>query len=262
MRYGTGLWRKTSPAMAGFTLVELLVVIAIIGMLIGLLLPALNSVRETARQAQCGNRMRQIGLAIHSFANGRNGEFPKVAGHGNEMEDSWVFKLSGYLEDVDIVRICPNDPEGRFRLENDLSSYVLNGYLAVSDEHGEEEGEEEHEHEEEEEHEHEHEHEHEAEGRFRWLSKLGSTSSTIMLFEAASGAHVDHVDSFDWFLDDHLDAGTVYEEIVEEVAVDRHPGRTANYLFADNHVESIAADQILQWSQEGDDHQNFARPVR
>ncbi|TWU00388.1 hypothetical protein Pla108_13370 [Botrimarina colliarenosi] len=298
----------------GFTLVELLVVIAIIGVLVAMLLPAVQAARATARRTQCSNNLRQLGLAVHGYIGVHKGKFPALAYHDHhheehegeddddhhdddhhgenphdEAEFSWINTLAPYFEGVDSIRLCPDHlarvakemtveeggvpktvsvmtsdeflraaEAGHLSDADDIrivdTSYAMNGYLRprtpITAEMSADERE------------------HVAEtnvGKVDNFNKLRETHRTLMAVEAneiALALNYDHVHSDEWFSEENLAANTptdraVYRTVEGEVALDRHQGGTANYLYADGHVEIIAADQVGTWCDEGF---NFAIP--
>src|ERR671919_44032 len=96
--------RDPEPSRAGFPLVELLVVIAIIGVLVALLLPAVQAARESARRMSCASNLRQIGLAMHNYHD-IAGAFPigvsnDIPGNGNGSDGNWTWsaRILPYLE--------------------------------------------------------------------------------------------------------------------------------------------------------------------
>jgi prepilin-type N-terminal cleavage/methylation domain-containing protein len=102
---------KPARQRTGFTLIELLVVIAIIAVLIGLLLPAIQKVRETANRAQCQNNLKQLGIALINFQ-GTYGKFPQPRGvysyeTGNLTEwKGWPYKLLAFIEQDNLQSAC------------------------------------------------------------------------------------------------------------------------------------------------------------
>ena len=128
---------RLTPKSRGFTLVELLVVIAIIGILVALLLPAIQAAREAARRNQCLNNLRQIGLAVLNFEQS-NGSLPagsttKFARIGGPYYSTWSVDILPQLEQQSIYDLW--DPDSGFSHPNNqaLRETFLQVYQCPSD---------------------------------------------------------------------------------------------------------------------------------
>jgi prepilin-type N-terminal cleavage/methylation domain-containing protein len=217
----------------GFTLVELLVVIAIVGVLIGLLLPAVQAARATARRADCANRLRQLGLAIHLFADSHEGAFPRT-GHAGPGA-SWVETTRPYIENVDEIRVCPDDPHRDRWLELRSTSYLISEYVALP-----------------------------GADSVERLDQLQVLSKTIVLFEGSDLRKTDPSSVLDhahpgtvWFSPKNIAKSRTWIRLQREMQPDRHLQTTTHFLYADGRVEPIAANAIHDRAQRAD---NFALP--
>ncbi len=237
----------------GFTLVELLVVIAIIGMLIAILLPAVQMSRAAARRTHCISNLKQIGLAIQTFCDTHGGRFPFTS-HQDVYDDnglvkrrSWVVELAPYMESVDAIRICQDDLTGHDRLVADPpgTSYVINEYVSNP----------------------------KIKGSVTNINKTQETSRLLMIFEGSDQRPADditkeHVHSSLWYLPLRIQHNQVWDYMLNEINIERHV-ESANYLYGDGHVETISKETIGRWVEQDIESwkplgvakgNNFARP--
>lgn len=120
----------------GFTLIELLVVIAIIGVLVGLLLPAVQAAREAARRIYCVNNLKQLGLGLHNHHEAKGG-FPGSVGAtklGQRATVSWIARILPYTEYTTLYDSIPfsNDYTGTSGAINVVKNIALPTLLCPS----------------------------------------------------------------------------------------------------------------------------------
>jgi prepilin-type processing-associated H-X9-DG protein/prepilin-type N-terminal cleavage/methylation domain-containing protein len=213
-----------------FTLIELLVVIAIIAILAAILFPVFASARERARETSCASNLRQIGTAIHMYAQDWDEQFP--SGHffdayGNDITPStainWRDALYSYLKTPTVFR-CPSDPSGPYLTDGSgnvvlgrdgqpeyIPSYILNAWFSdtVAD-------------------------------TKRGLGDIKDPSGSIMLAER----NQDGLTQLGNPNDDDFHPWDPVSTWLPAIAATRHNGM-ANYLFADGHVKAMKIEQAF-----------------
>jgi len=234
-----GMHGTRNRSRAGFSLVELLVGMVIGALFVGMGLPAIQGAMTKAKQAGCASNMRQIGQGILLYAGENNGRLPNILCGGEDEDASWIKQLQPYLgTNYARVRICPADPKaGAKHQQNDATSYLLTERVNADAFYDGATGELV-----------------PGEVVFDRLLTIPKPSRAILMFLGNTNKTTRH--------DDHIHVGVMHSwsGVRGEIWPDAFGGGardgargSANYLFADGHVQNIAASVLKERVESGQD---------
>lgn len=229
-------FRYSSANRSAFSLIELLVAMAIIAVLAAVGVPAMGGALDSSQRSKCASHMRSIGAGIHLYASEHDGKLPSI--NCLDPESTWIEQLQPYLGiNYTTVRVCPADPRAAEKLRTGhATSYLMNERVeadAFVDENGELVP---------------------GEAVFDRLVRIPRPSRAIIMFlgntnKTATGT-------------DHIHSGVMksWAGVRGEIWPDAFGGGSAdgasgsaNYLFADGHVQNIAAAKLKQRVESGTD---------
>ncbi len=202
---------------------ELLVVVAISGVLLALLLPAVQSVRDSSRRLTCANTLRQLGLAMTLYLDTHADRFPRsLHSAGGFREPGWAASLAPFLDGgkADSPGAWAGTFNSFYRCVADSSrdatvfSYGLNVFMELSPQGDDYEG---------------------SPATWRKRRQIPRPSRTVLLGEAKGVAFGDHFMCHQW---------STLKAAENVIAADRHRGRP-NVLFIDGHVEPLAVEETF-----------------
>lgn len=226
LRHPGSVYSRVKPPY-GFTLIELLVVIGIISVLMGILLPTLNLVREQARKISCQSNMRQMGLALQTYLPDSDYWLPPSSCHISNPKEHWLYILTQYTKEDLLVR-CPSDkgkvfvdwsqPLDEQPDDARYSSFAINALLDPT-----------------------HYRYSATTNPYNNVDRIRHPMYCIWISEAPDTENfqlADHIHPESW-------EGSI-EYAKEFVAWDRHK-RVSNYLFADGHTETLSFEETYDW---------------